>query len=146
MKKRILLLLLVVALALSALSLYSCSNGKDGSSNPNDTGENTSSSDGSEPNKPLPNDHSTVTKHSHETFNYWLYTPDTTDEDIPLIVYLHDDSDGGGGIDSMIKNEGLTKALYDTRTRVNAYVLMPNLVVEGKTWYSERTKLETLIS
>ena len=147
MKKRILLLLLVMTLAVSAFSLYSCVNKKDGSSGADTTKENAATTDSSsetvESSKGTP---AVVTKHKYGDFDYWLSSPDTTDDDLPLIVYLHDESDGGAGIDAMIKNEGLTKMLYEGGLHPNAYVLIPNLSKTEKSWYDVKYQLETLIS
>lgn len=147
MKKKILLLLLVFALAASTLSLNSCLNRKGNASDAGNVG-GTESTDGngSGTNNPPKKDNSTVTKHRYGDFDYWLYTPDTPDEDLPLIVYLHDESDGGSGIDGMIEKDGLTRLLYEGGTRVNAYVLMPNLSDTNKSWHSMRSQLETLIT
>lgn len=145
MKKRILLLILVTALAASVLSLNSCS--KDEASGSENTG-GVESTDGDVAGTDAPGikNNSTVTKHHYGEFDYWLYTPDSAEEDLPLIVYLHDKSDGGQGIDEMIEKEGLTQTLYEGGLRVNAYVLMPNLSDAQKSWYSMRSPLEELIS
>ena len=147
MKKRILLLLLVMTLAVSAFSLYSCVNKKDGSSGADTTKENAATTDSSsetvESSKGTP---AVVTKHKYGDFDYWLSSPAITDDGLPLIVYLHDESDGGNGIDAMIKNEGLTKMLYEGGVYPNAYVLIPNLSKTEKNWYDVKYQLETLIS
>ena len=141
MKKRIILLLLAMTLA---LSLPACI-GKEKDPNADNSGEETTTDDSSKTPEPTPDD-STVSKHEYNSCDYWLYTPDTPENGMPLIVYLHDTSDGANGIDGMIAKEGLTKTLYQKDQRVNAYVLMPCLSDMGRNWHDARVKLQTLVS
>ena len=147
MKKKILLALLAVALAASTCSLCSCMKGKDNSTNTNTVGESpVTDGNGAEASNPEKGPNPNMAKYRYDTFDYWLCTPDVPNEDLPLIVYLHDSSDGGSGIDGMIQKDGLTKSLYENNLHVNAYVLIPNLSGAGSSWYDARSKLQELIS
>ena len=147
MKKKILLALLALVLAVSTCSLCSCMKGKDNSTNTTPNGESSvPDGNGTVPNAPEKGPNPNMAKYRYDTFDYWLCTPAVPNDDLPLIVYLHDNSDGGSGIDGMIEKDGLTKSLYENDLHVNAYVLIPNLSGAGSSWNDARSKLQELIS
>lgn len=144
MKKIFLLLLFAAVLTISAFSLNSCI--KD-ASNSDDTEETQSTdTENSTEDKPDNGGASNLSKHKYGEFEYWLYSPDAAGHNLPLIVYLHDESDGGSGIDGMTQKEGLTKTLYEGGLNINAYILIPNLTGVEKSWNQARSLLQELIS
>jgi predicted peptidase len=143
MKKNFLLLLLATTLTVTTLSSSSCLKNDP----PPEAPTETQTGGEYESDKPyLPEADVNIAKYKLDNMDYWLYTPDTVHRDLPLIVYLHDKSDGSTGIDGMIRKEGPTKAISEGALPINAYVLMPSLSGFGSSWSSARSELKALIA
>lgn len=60
-----------------------------------------------------------------KNFGYWVYRPtDSTEEKLPLIVYMHGISERGNNLDTLLR-VSLPKHLYQKNVSVNAVVIMP---------------------
>lgn len=81
-----------------------------------------------------------------ETMQYWLYTPENTAENMPLIVYLHGGSGKGSDLNAMLMAENLPVFLQDGRLAPAACVLMPQLPENCRDWADKADILLKLIT
>lgn len=90
-------------------------------------------------------------EHSMETdeldaFGYWLYTPENPTENMPLIVYLHGASGRGEDLNLVVADEDFPKYLQSGELGdVRAYVLIPQLPANLRSWSDIRDSLYNLI-
>lgn len=60
-----------------------------------------------------------------KNFGYWVYRPtDSTEKELPLIVYMHGISERGNNLDTLLR-VSLPMHLYQKNVSVNAVVIMP---------------------
>jgi len=82
---------------------------------------------------------------SSEKMNYWLFTPENAEEDMPLIVYLHGMSQKGDDIDKLDDN-GLCKWVSEgTFDDVPAYIIFPQLSNDYQGWKEVTENIKLLI-
>lgn len=85
-----------------------------------------------------------VTLENGKTIGYWLYRPTrSTEEKLPLIIYLHGISERGNNLDKLL-NVSLPKYLYDGSESTNAVVIAPQCPT-GTTWAKMTDQLMELI-
>lgn len=78
-------------------------------------------------------------------FNYLLYVPENKKSNMPLIVYLHGGTGKGDNIDN-IYYASIPKYLQDGSLRdVSAYLLMPQLPSDKKSWADIADSIRALI-
>ena len=81
-----------------------------------------------------------------ENFGYWLYTPENPAENMPLIVYLHGASGRGEDLNLVVADEDFPKYLKTGELGdVRAYVLIPQLPAELRSWRDIGDSLYSLI-
>lgn len=81
-----------------------------------------------------------------ENFGYWLYTPENPAENMPLIVYLHGASGRGEDLNLVVADEDFPKYLKTGELGdVRAYVLIPQLPAELRSWSDIGDSLYSLI-
>lgn len=89
--------------------------------------------------------------HSMETdeldaFGYWLYTPENSTENMPLIVYLHGASGRGEDLNLVVAGEDFPKYLQSGELGdVRTYVLIPQLPADLRSWSDISDSLYSLI-
>ena len=94
-----------------------------------------------------------LTGFTEETFHtgsgdvsYLLYTPKNAAPGLPLLVYLHGNGGKGGRLSLLTEVEGFPKYLKEGELgELNAYVLMPQLSREKRSWGDEAPMLNELI-
>lgn len=77
---------------------------------------------------------------------YWIYKPEsysTTDQALPLIIYLHGIGERGNDLSKLL-NVSLPMYLYNDTIDVNAIVIMPQCP-SNKTWVNMTDELVELI-
>lgn len=78
---------------------------------------------------------STIKTNQLTEFNYLLYTPSATEENMPLIVYLHGGSGKGSDISLLTSTDGFPQYLKDgILGEVPAYVLIPQMPSDIIKW------------
>ncbi len=81
-----------------------------------------------------------------EAFGYWLYTPESPAENMPLIVYLHGASGRGEDLELVVSDEDFPKYLQAGKFGdVGAYVLIPQLPSSQRGWSGINDSLYSLI-
>lgn len=81
-----------------------------------------------------------------DTFGYIVTTPKDAKDNMPLIVYLHDESSRGNNPEAMLKTPGFPKAhILGELERIDAYVLIPQLPADEAGWERVKPALIRLI-
>ena len=81
-----------------------------------------------------------------ENFQYLLYEPETSTENMPLIVYLHGASGKGEDLNLLTSSEDFPKYLQaGDLGNVKAYVVMPQLPSSKNGWSSIASSVYALI-
>jgi len=80
-----------------------------------------------------------------EVLNYWLYTPETVTENMPLVVYLHGGSGKGDDLSLVTEAESLPRFLQDDRLVPACYVIAPQLPKTCRGWAEKKDTLLELI-
>ena len=85
-------------------------------------------------------------QHTDGALHYWLYTPQITQDVMPLIVYLHGGSGKGSDLGLLLTAEGFPQWLYEGKLgNVPAYVLIPQLPPDQKDWASVGDAVAALV-
>lgn len=78
--------------------------------------------------------------------DYWLYTPENENENMPLIVYLHGSSGKGDDPASLLNIDEFPKYLAEgTLGEIPAYVLIPQLPEGQGDWISRKETVVEII-
>ena len=80
-----------------------------------------------------------------ESIKYWLYTPKSAKEGMPLIVYLHGGSGKGDDPNLITDVDGFPQYLRDGRVSPDAYVIVPQVSSEYRGWVEMKSILIELI-
>ncbi len=80
------------------------------------------------------------------TVNYWLYTPENPQDNMPLIVYLHGGTSKGDDLDLLIQKEGFPQYIYQGKLNVPAYIVMPQAPQELGLWDEMNSEVISLVS
>jgi len=85
------------------------------------------------------------TSSNNDSIRYWLYTPANAVENMPLIVYLHGGSGQGDDLNAVVGG-GFPKFLMDGDLgNIDAYIIMPQLSSDTRSWRDAETILVELI-
>ena len=144
---------LLVATSACAASDTSSHNSNETASQQSSTSsaERTSSSVNSETPSSQVNTPASFQAHNNETddqnaLGYWLYTPENPTENMPLIVYLHGASGRGDDLNVVVADDDFPKYLQTGELGdVRAYVLMPQLPADVRSWCDKEDELYNLI-
>ncbi len=80
------------------------------------------------------------------SLNYWLYTPDGASANMPLIVYLHDESCKGSDLNLILK-DGFPKMLKNGEIgNMAAYAIIPQLPSNIADWKAAQNAVQELIN
>lgn len=79
------------------------------------------------------------------TLNYWLFTPENTTENMPLVVYLHGRNEKGEDINKL-KEDGFCKWVSEGKfDNVPAFMVFPQLPSDRIGWESMRGSIKQLV-
>ena len=86
-----------------------------------------------------------ITLEGRET-SYWLYTPQDTAGNNPLIVYLHGGTSRGDDLSLLVEHEGLPQYLLEGKQTPPAYIVMPQASETIRSWDELDAEIIELVS
>ena len=89
---------------------------------------------------------STFELKKYKSLDYYFYTPTNPKNNMSLIVYLHNAPDKKVSVKDLLKTDSFPKYLSNNDyTDMNAYVIIPKIDTDTKSWYDIKDTLLSLI-